>query len=519
MSEADGKRLTLESVGAARARLRAEGRTLVQCHGCFDIVHPGHLRYLRFAKEQGDVLLVSVSADSVVGKGPDRPYIHEDLRLENLAALEFVDFVLLDEHTWAGPVLELVQPDVYVKGKEYETNRDPRFLRERELVESQGGRVIFSSGDVVFSSTAIIGRYRAQWDLEHERHRFFCERHGLTLASFEKALVELQGRRVLVVGDPILDAYVRCEAIGVASEAPVLSVTPVESSWFVGGAGLIAGQLAALGAEVTMLTAASVDEASERLFDTLANQGVRAELSPATRRPVFVKRRYLVDEQKVFKVDEGHRTPLSSDATDRFLARLAEFAGEVDAVVATDFGYGLFGDRVAEALDELGRTTPVFLDVSGRGAPTLLRLRHVAIATPTEDEIRFAMGDPDSGLSNLAAQYYRHSEAEGLVITMGPRGSILFHPPDDMADAMGRPRLRTDYLPALGSRPAVDAVGAGDVFLSGLVAMSLAERTTAAGLYLGSALALAHVERSGNDPVPLVRLQELLRARRELVGR
>ena len=129
------KCVSVEDLQTIREELRSQGKRVVQCHGCFDIVPPGHIRYLRFAREQGDALIVSVSGDDVVGKGFDRPYINETLRLENLAALEFVDYVCLDHHTWAGPILEIVKPDVYVKGKEYETNADPRFLKEKKLVE------------------------------------------------------------------------------------------------------------------------------------------------------------------------------------------------------------------------------------------------------------------------------------------------------------------------------------------------------------------------------------------------
>src|SRR5258708_5534287 len=91
-------------------KARTAGKVVVQCHGCFDILHPGHLRYLTWAKERGDVLVVSVSADKVVQKGHMRPYVPQDLRAENLAALEVVDQVTIDDGDWAGPILELVKP-------------------------------------------------------------------------------------------------------------------------------------------------------------------------------------------------------------------------------------------------------------------------------------------------------------------------------------------------------------------------------------------------------------------------
>ncbi|MCB9677380.1 MAG: adenylyltransferase/cytidyltransferase family protein [Alphaproteobacteria bacterium] len=505
------KILPLSELQAVRARLRAEGKRVVQCHGCFDIVHPGHVRYLRFASEQGDVLVVSVSSDAVVGKGLDRPYINEELRMENLAALEFVDYVVLDDHTWAGPILEAVKPDVYVKGKEYETNQDPRFLKERSLVEDYGGTVIFGSGDVVFSSSAIISRYRQKFDLDRDRIAFFCRRHGITRDAVDTALTSFLGKKVVVFADPLLDVYVHGEAAEVASEAPILSVTPTSETVYVGGGALIAGQLALLGADVTLVTVLSDDADAARFRSELARTRVSLEVVPSERRPTFVKTRYLVDGTKVFKVDRGRRSELTTHEAELVQARLADLLEGADALVVTDFGYGLVGQPLADAIHRITEATgtPWFADVSGGQRASILKFRGPSLAAPTEQELRFAFGDRESGVSHLALAYYRETAAKGLVITMGARGAVLFRPPEG-----DEARLGSDFLPAFDA-VAVDNVGAGDVFLSGLIAGELGARREL-GLYLGTALAAVHVGRLGNEPVPLLALTDLLDGRPEL---
>src|SRR3954462_9188718 len=140
---------TLDQLLALRRLARSEGKTIVHCHGCFDIVHPGHIQHLQFARSLGDILVVSVSADSQVNKGVNRPLIPDDLRASSLAALECVDWVYVNEHPTAVTLLESLQPDVYVKGREYERSVAPRFLAERDAVTSSGGRVVFASGEVV----------------------------------------------------------------------------------------------------------------------------------------------------------------------------------------------------------------------------------------------------------------------------------------------------------------------------------------------------------------------------------
>jgi len=512
MSGPGRKILPVDKLREVREGLRRQGKTVVQCHGCFDIVHPGHLRYLRFAREQGNVLIVSVSSDEMVGKGFDRPYVHEDLRLENLAELEMVDYVCLDHHTWAGPVLETLKPDVYVKGKEYEQSADPRFLRERELVEGYGGTVIFSSGEVVYSSTFILSQFRQRFQLEAERVRFFCERHAITRVAVDGALAKMAGRRVLVIGDPVLDRYVHCEGLGVASDSPVLDVTPIREDWYLGAAGLIAAQAAALGAEVTYLTAAGAGPEAARFHDALERLAVTPLLPELEERPLYVKTRYLVEESKVFKVNAGRYAPLSTQAVRRLVAVLDERGGDFDGWILSDFGYGFFGTELIEAIPELaGRAgVPYFFDVSRTGAGTLLKLPGPALATPTEEELRFALGDRESGLSNLASRYYRQTGAQRLVITLGKRGVVLFEPPRE-----GETRLPSDYLPAL-ARHLVDPVGAGDVFMAAAALACLAGGSTALGAYLGSAAAALHVGRLGNEPVDRVDLEGWLDARGEL---
>src|SRR5438445_8041010 len=147
---------SLQQLLVTREAARRAGKSVVHCHGCFDVVHPGHIHHLQLAKTYGDLLIVSVSADAQVNKGINRPVVPEDLRAQSLAALECVDLVYVNPEPTAVSLLQELRPDVYVKGKEYEHNRDPRFLAEREAVTRHGGRVVCSSGDVIFSSTALI---------------------------------------------------------------------------------------------------------------------------------------------------------------------------------------------------------------------------------------------------------------------------------------------------------------------------------------------------------------------------
>lgn len=516
MTSHEDKIYSVDELAEIREELRDEGKTVVQCHGCFDIVHPGHIRYLQFAAEQGDELIVSVTGDDSIDKGVDRPYINEDLRAENLAALEFVSYVCVDHHRWAGPVLEEIKPDIYVKGKEYETKSDPRFAQEKELVESYGGKVVFSSGDVVYSSSYIIEEFGEEFELEHQKIDAFCRRHDITRNGLEDRIDAISNEKVLVIGDPVLDHYIHCEERGVASESPMLSVSPAREEWFVGAAGLIARQLKSLGAESTLLTTLGDGEDAERFSDRLQSDDVRIESVDVDDRPTYVKSRYLVDDQKVFKVDHGRYAPASTKATEELLERLDDLMEDHDALVATDFGYGLFGPKLVAGITDVVREhdKPYYVDVSGSGTSSLLQFEGPAAATPTEDELRFAFGDKESGLSHLAVNYFDRTKAELLALTLGKRGALLFYPPEGEGEER---RSQTEYLPAMLRHP-LDPVGAGDVFLSALVGASLTDATPPEAIYLGTCLSAIHITRMGNDPVPQPTLRAYLQERPELGG-
>jgi len=158
MTPAERKILTITELLNRRESARCAGRTIVQCHGCFDIVHPGHIRHLQTAASLGDILLVSVTHDAGVAasKGPDRPVFTQRLRAENLAALNCVDWVCIDSAPTAEKLLARVRPDIYAKGEEYRLRRDARFDAERRVVERFNGRVAFTSDEVVFSSSALV---------------------------------------------------------------------------------------------------------------------------------------------------------------------------------------------------------------------------------------------------------------------------------------------------------------------------------------------------------------------------
>jgi rfaE bifunctional protein nucleotidyltransferase chain/domain len=140
--------------------LKSEGKKVVHCHGCFDFMHPGHIKYLQAAKKMGDILVVTVTPDIYVDKGPDRPVFNQNLRAESIAALECVDYVAINRWPTAVETLKLLRPDIYVKGQEFENLKDKtgKLQREYQVLKEIGVEMRFTQ-EIVFSSSELINKY------------------------------------------------------------------------------------------------------------------------------------------------------------------------------------------------------------------------------------------------------------------------------------------------------------------------------------------------------------------------
>ena len=154
------KILEMSEVASRIALHKSEGKTIVHCHGCFDLMHPGHIKYFQAARTMGDVLVVTLSPDRFVDKGPDRPVFNEDLRAESIAALECVDYVAINKWPTAEETLRLIRPDIYVKGQEFENMEDKtgKIQKEVEVIKEIGVKIRFTH-EIVFSSTKLINQY------------------------------------------------------------------------------------------------------------------------------------------------------------------------------------------------------------------------------------------------------------------------------------------------------------------------------------------------------------------------
>lgn len=484
---------------AARNRARAEGRSVVQCHGCFDIVHPGHVKHLQHAAKLGDILLVTITGDREMIKGTGRPLIPQELRADNLAALDCVDWVYIEPRPTAAELLREVQPDLYVKGREYETNHDPRFEAEKKAVEAAGGRVVFSSGDIIFSSTALIASLEHSADPVHAALRRLVQQRDLRPERLDSIINAFRGLSVVVVGQVIIDTYILCDRPDVAGESPVMTLRPIERRSFDGGAAVIARHLAAMGARPILVTGMPRSPEAEAVRRRLLIEGIETR-AIETDRPLVEKQRFLVGSQKVMKVDLLEPLALDAHQQKRLIDHAEHAASECNAGIVVDFGQGLLSAGLIPTIASAMRPHVDILagDVSGRRS-NLLAMKGMDLLCPSEAEMRDALAAYDEGLSSVVWRLLDRTQSRAAIVTLGEDGAIAF---DRVGQNEGgepdlKSRIAGEHIPAL-SPYAVDALGAGDSLLSAATLALAAGCDFATAAFLGSIAAAAQVQRVGN---------------------
>lgn len=472
---------------------RPRKKKVIMCHGTFDVVHPGHVRHLLYAKTKADVVIASLTADEHIKKGNMRPYVPEDLRAVNLAALEMVDYVVVDRDPTPLRNLALIQPDYFAKGYEYTAGVvHPKTQEEINVLEGYGGEIIFTPGDIVYSSSALIEL--APPSIAVEKLMTLMEAEGVSFQDLRDALRKLKGLRAHVVGDTIVDSYTYCSMIGGMTKTPTISVRFEKKIDYVGGAGVVAKHLRAAGADVTFSTVLGNDAYRSFVLDDLNAFGVHCLPIIDETRPTTNKNAIVAEAYRLLKVDTLDNRSISDKIVEQLKRQLAEI--NTQAVVFSDFRHGMFNrgtiPQLTSAIPE-GAFRVADSQVASRWG-NILEFQDFDLVTPNEREARFALGDQDSVVRPLALELHKRSRCGTLILKCGDRGIITY-----------RSNSPTDFraffnIETFAGR-VVDAVGAGDALLAYATLALVATKNDVIASILGNMAAGVECEHDGNWPV------------------
>jgi rfaE bifunctional protein kinase chain/domain/rfaE bifunctional protein nucleotidyltransferase chain/domain len=462
--ETNRKIRSISEVAAAIDSLRGDGsapsqphrKAVVHCHGVFDLLHIGHIRYLKRARSLGDALVVTVTPDRYVNKGPHRPVFPENLRAEAVAALDCVDFVAINEWPTAVETIRALKPDIYAKGAEYRERRTPEIMSEESALEETGGEMAFIE-DITSSSSHLLNKYLSPFPDKVNQYLGQISK-TYSASKILQWVNQARGLRVLVVGETIIDEYHYCQTIGRSSKAPLVAMQHLSHERFAGGAAAVANHLAGFCDNVGFLSLVGTRDSEEAWIRGKLKSNVHTTLLHKSESPTIVKRRYRESYfgQPVFEVYMMNDEPLNESDNATLCARLREMVPQYDLVVVTDYGHGMLSSEAIQVLCEKARFLAVNAQVNAgnMGYHFISKYPRADYISMAEQELRLEShsrgGDPHPMLQDLA----RRLNTASAVVTRGGRGCLCYGRDAGFYEA-----------PALATH-VVDRVGAGDAFLA-----------------------------------------------------
>ncbi len=466
---------------------------VIMCHGVFDVVHPGHVRHLLYAKSKAPVLIASITADRHITKGTHRPHVPQDLRAVNLAAFEMIDYVLIDPNATPIENLKIIQPDYLAKGYEYTANGPPPATSEEaETVRAYGGDILFTPGDIVYSSTQLL-KVTAP-SLKLEKLQMVMERSGVGFDHLRRTLDQLAMHSIHVVGDTIVDSYTHCAMIGGQTKTPTMSVLFERKVDFIGGAAIVAKHCRAASAEVTFTTVLGDDEYRNFVVDDLTRSGVKVNATIDRFRPTVNKNAIVAGGYRLLKID----TLDNSSIPDTILETMTQSVRDIpaEAVIYSDFRHGIFNRRTIPAFVRsipAGAYRVADSQVASRWG-NITDFKGFDLITPNEREARFALGDQDTGIRPLSSDLYDAAQCKLLILKLGERGVLTCTSPDHES-------LDSFFVMDSFVEDLVDPVGAGDALLAYATLAMLASRNETQATILGTIAAACGCEVDGNVPI------------------
>jgi rfaE bifunctional protein kinase chain/domain len=472
-------------------------KPVIMCHGTFDLVHPGHIRHLIYAKSKASILVTSLTADEHIKKANYRPFVPQELRAMNLAALEIVDYVLIDPNETPIENLKNIQPDYFAKGYEYtKKGLPPKTQEEVDTLNSYGGEVIFTPGDIVYSSSHIIETEPP--NLANYKLESLMKGEGIDFNHLRNALKNLKGTKVHVIGDTIVDTYSHCTLIGSNAKTPTFSVKYDYQTDYVGGAGIVAKHMKAAGADVTFTTVLGKDKLRTFVLDDLEAAGVKCNAIIDKTRPTTNKNLFTASQYRMLKVDTVDNRAISEKTLRKFSKYIERT--ESDAVVFSDFRHGIFNPQTTpELIKAIPKNTVKVADsqVASRWG-NILDFKGFDLITPNEKEARFSLADQDSTVRPLALNLYKEAACKYLILKMGERGAMTYREPTPDTRAFFTIDSFVDVLK--------DPVGAGDALLAYTTIAIANKNCIATASILGSLAAALACEQDGNTPIGIDKL-------------
>ena len=481
--------------------LTLKDKKTVLCHGHFNVIHPGHLRFLQHAKEHGERLIVAVTSVDDLGTFHADKFFTDEERAANVESLHIVNNVIILKIIKLPQLVELLNPDYWVMGREHESNIIKGIGDYADITKLYNGNLIYHSGSINYASSSLLDSSTNL--LETSRNvklKNACNINNINIDALIKRIDSFSKANILVIGDTIVDQFVACDPIGMSAESPVLVVKEIESKEFIGGAAIVAEHVKSLGAECHYISVIGDDNPGGKVEEDLRKYKISSTLFIDNERPTTYKIRYMVENQKMFRVSRLEKFSVATKIENNIISKLEEIIPKVDGIIICDFVYGVITPKILNSIIFLAKKNNVklFGDLQcSSQIGSILKFKDFNLLTPTEKEARISLNDNDAGLEKVARNIIEKTNCKNLLLKLGLDGFIAYR-----NDSPKEASVMQQHFPALATNP-LDTAGAGDTVLA---VMSLCLSTgfnLMEASVLGACAASIVVNRIGNIPITL----------------
>jgi rfaE bifunctional protein nucleotidyltransferase chain/domain len=453
------------------AVLRKENK-IVMAHGVFDLFHYGHLKHLQAAKQMGDILIVSVTADQFINKGLNRPFFNLNKIIEILKNLKFVDYVIPSNSKTAEANLLLIKPHIYVKGNDYSNktkNNDPDLFKEMSLVKNYKGKIKIIK-EIQFSSSSLIN----QQELSKEYLKIFKNLYRkLDFEEIEKSFIDRDN--IVVVGDLITDKFVFSKSLGKSRKNNLISTRYIKTEFQHGGALMIyliiqsffkKARLVLFGNKKNLTFVSKIVAKKNILFCNINKD------------TVILKTRFVdaYDKSKLFQVNENdilsfNRTQ-KSKVINYFKKTILD-KNKSYKLIITDFGQGYMFEDLVYLINKskIFKFINCQANSSNFGYNLFNKYKNVEHISCDEDEFRLVNQDLSKNLKDSLTSFQKDMEKlklKNLLVTAGKNG--CYH----LSKEGKKNKLK--YLHSLNSRKFIDSIGSGDTFFAYYIILQLTKK-------------------------------------------
>lgn len=435
---------------------------IILCHGVFDVIHLGHLKYFEYAKnfcKSPSKLVVSITSDFFVkkSKGFNRPFFNQNQRIDFLKYINCIDYVCVSNNATALDVIKKIKPNYYAKGPDYNSSFkkkiDPNLLKEISQVKKFGGEFLNTKG-IAFSSSYILNNYFGLLDEEKNKYLKLLKKK-YTKDYLEDLFFNLKKPNVLILGESIIDQYAFTETLGKSSKEAILNTKILNVENYLGGVLAVANHLSEICNKIKIITYLGENDKINNIINNKLNKKINIDFIFKKNSPTIIKKRYIdkYTNIKLFGSYNINDNLISPKEENLFLNKIKKNIKKYDLVLLINYNHGLITNKILNFVKENAKFLALNnqLNSSNNNTYSLDLFNYSDLLCVQELEARSALRNKYEKTSVLLENLFKSKKNKNLIITCGKNGSFYMN------------KNQKGNSPSFAEN-ILDRVGAGDLF-------------------------------------------------------